>query len=70
MNYQTAKAHYAAIGKTSRSNISLFHNLAIAKDASFGGAKHQSVVLGEDGYIIVTSRAVGQRLVEAGYQYA
>lgn len=70
MDYQAAKSHYAAIGNTSRSNIGLYHNMATAKSASFGGAKPQSVVLGEDYYIIVTSPAVGERLVKSGYQYA
>ena len=70
MDYATAKQHYATVAGTSRSNIGLYHNLATAKSAAFRGAKPQSVVLGEDNYIIVTSRAAGEKLVKAGYQYA
>jgi len=70
MTYAAAKQHYATVANTARSSIQLFTSIELAQSAAQRGDKRQMVVLGEDGWVIVSTPRVTEALVKAGYQYA
>jgi hypothetical protein len=68
MDYATAKQHYADLGCTTRSDISLYTDPATAQDVA-NRSKGTAVILGES-HAIVTSLRAAEHLAKAGYQYA
>jgi hypothetical protein len=68
MDYATAKQHYATIGQTSRSDISLYTDPTTARNVA-NRSKGTAVILGES-HAIVTSLRAAEHLAKAGYQYA
>lgn len=70
MTLEQAKVNYAAIGQTFKSNIGIYANLENAQGAQAKCRKPHSIILGDSGHYVLVTRAVGERLVNAGYQYA
>jgi hypothetical protein len=68
MDYATAKQHYATIGQTTRSDISLYTDPSTARSVA-NRSKGTAVILG-DGHAVVTSLRAAENLAKAGYQYA
>lgn len=68
MTYAAAKQHYATIGQTTRSDIALYTDAAVAQNVA-NRRQGAAVILGE-GYAIVTSLRAAEHLAKAGYQYA